>query len=221
MKGSLGIIAGGVLLVFWCSALADPLSTVRLIAQTTSRDPLRAYTTCKVSGDLKIKEVTRRNNSNSFREVVTDNGKQKVSVVDGYRVMFAYPDVPYYFANVKIEQSAPDSYSKDKETLISELKHYTTTKDTTAIIFSDKTLLNGFEHYAIDRDKIDIGGQVGTHVLFYDSAQLVVTIYFLNQSKAAFLNNRRFETIKEYEQLRDGFLEPYSACLRRIGDSQH
>jgi hypothetical protein len=199
---------------------AVPVFSLDVGAQKRTTDPLKPYTACQVPGDLKVKEITRRSDSNQVREVETDSGKQKVSVIDGYRVMFAYPDLTYYFANVKIEQSAPDSYAKDKEILINELKHYTTTKEKTAIIFSDKVLLNGFEHYGIDRDKIDVGGQVGIHVLFYDPAHLVITVYFLNQSKAVFLNKRRFESIKEYTELRDDFLNQYSECLKRVADTQ-
>jgi len=184
-------------------------------------DPLKHYTTCKVPGDLKIKEVTRRTAGDKYREVTTANGKEKVSVVDGYRVMFAYPDLTYYFANVKIEQSAPESYLQDKEILVNQLKHYSSTKEATAIIFADKTIINGFEHYGVDRDKIDIGGQVGIHILFYDPAHLVLTIYFLNQSKAVFLNKRRFESITEYRELRDDFLNHYSVCIKRFEDAQH
>src|SRR5258708_6633152 len=202
-------------------ALALSLSSlVAVRAQTASTDPLKPYTACKVPGDLKIKQVTRRTAGDNYREVTTDKGKQKVSVLDGYRVMFAYPDLTYYFANVKIEQSAPDRYSQDKEILINEQKHYSTIKEATGMPFTDKTLINGFEHYGIDRDKIDIGGQVGIHVLFYDPAHLVVTVYFLNQSKAVFANNRRFETIKQYQELRDDFLTHYSECLKRVAYTQ-
>jgi hypothetical protein len=197
-----------------------PLFTAVVGAQQASSDPLKPYTACKVPGDLRIKEVTRRKDANQHREVFTDKGKQKVSVVDGYRVMFAYPDLTYYFANVKIEQSAADSYARDKETLVNQLKHYTRTKEATAMIFTERMVVNGFEHYGLDRDKIDIGGQVGTHLLFFDPAHLVVTIYFLNQSKAVFLNNRRFENIKQYQELRDDFLTHYSECLKRVADAQ-
>lgn len=189
-------------------------------AQSTNTDPLKSYTTCKVPGDLKIKEVTRRSNNDNHREVTTDKGKQKVSVVDGYRVMFAYPDVTYYFANVKIEQSVPDSFAADKEAIVNELKHFSSIKTAHPMTFADKTDLNGFEHYGIDREKIDVGGQVGIHVLFHNEAHLVVTIYFLNQSKAVFLNNRRFEDIKQYREIRDDFLNSYSECLKRVTEGK-
>jgi hypothetical protein len=188
-------------------------------AESAKVDPLKPYTTCKVPGDLKIKQVTRRSPGDNYREVTTESGKQEVSVVDGYRVMFAYPDLTYYFANVKIEQSAPESYTADKKFIVDELKHYSSTKERTAMILTDRTILNGFEHYGIDRDKIDVGGQVAIHVLFYDRTHLVVTIYFLNQSKAVFLNNRRFESIKQFRELRDEFLNSYSECLKRVADA--
>ena len=200
-------------------AIALLISSVLVVrAQSISTDPLKSYTTCKVPGDLKIKEVTRRTAKANYREVTTDKGKQRVSVVAGYRVMFAYPDLTYYFANVKIEQSAPDSYAADKEVLVNQLKHYSSIKEAHPMIFADKTILNGFEHYGMDRDKIDVGDQVGIHVLFYDSAHLVVTIYFLNQSKAVLLNNRRYEDIKQFRELRDAFLNSYSECLKRVAD---
>jgi hypothetical protein len=203
-------------------ALTLPFPLSALGQSGSNADPLKPYTKCKGPGDLEIREVTRRaSGASNHREVTTASGNEKVSVTDGYRVMFAYPDLLYYFANVKIEQSAPDRYPKDKEILIKQLRYYSSTKQATAMIFADKALLNGFEHYGMDRDKIDVGGQVGTHVLFYDPAYLVITIYFLNQSKAIPLNKRRFETIGEYREWRDSFLNSYSECLKLIASAQH
>jgi|SRR5215203_5705272 len=202
-------------------ALTLPFPLSALGQSGSNADPLKPYTECKIPGDLEIREVTRRaSGENKHREVRTASGNEKVSVTDGYRVMFAYPALLYYFANVKIEQSARDSYHKDKEILINQLRYYSSTKQATTIIFADKSLLNGFEHYGMDRDKIDVGGQVGTHVLFYDSAYLVITIYFLNQSKAIPLTKRRFENIGEYRELRDTFLNRYSECLKLVADAQ-
>ena len=122
---------------------------------------------------------------------------------------------------MKIEQSAPDSYARDKEVLVNQLKHYSSIKEAHPMIFEDKTMLNGFEHYGMTRDKIDVGDQVGIHVLFYDADHLVVTIYFLNQSKAVLLNNRRYEDIKQYRELSGDFLNSYSECLKRMADAEH
>jgi len=89
------------------------------------------------------------------------------------------------------------------------------------MIYTDKMMLNGFEHYGMDRDKIDVGGQVGIHVLFYDADHLIITIYFLNQGKAVLLNNRRFENMEQYRELRDDFLDRYTECLQGVAKAKH
>ena len=205
-----------------------PASAVIASGQSKSLDPLKPYTTCKLPGDLKIKEVNRRPKSaEKYRELETGKGTEKVSVVDGYRVMFAYNDVFYYFANVKVELSEPASYAQDKEKVINSLKNNAATKQATGIIYSDKTMLNGFEHYGTDRDKIDVGGTLGVHVLFYDANNLIVTIYLLNQDDkttgSLFWRNgkRRFTNIAEYQSLKDDFLNHYSECLKRVTEAQH
>ena len=190
-------------------------------------DPLKPYTTCKLPGDLKVKEVTRRPKSvEKYREVTTAKGNERVSVVDGYRVMFAYKDLFYFFANVKIEQSDPASYLQDKEKVVNQLKYYSSTKEATGIIYTDKTMLNGFEHYGTDRDKIDVGGTIGIHVLFYDAGHLIITTYLLNQddkntTSVLLGGGRRFHDIDQYRTLKDDFLSHYSECLKGVADAQH
>jgi hypothetical protein len=188
------------------------LPTIVLASQSKDDfDPLKPFTTCEMGGDLKVKDITRRPKSaEKYREVSTDKGDERVSVVDGYRVMFGYKDVRYYFANVKIERSDPKSYGQDKERVINQLKHFSSTKQATKIQYTGQKLLNGFEHYGIDRDVIDVGGQVGIHVLFDDTKHLIITIYLLNQEK----KNRRFNNIEEYHALKADFLNRYSECLR-------
>jgi hypothetical protein len=209
-----------------CLVLAGvSMSTIVHAQSTKNSDPLKPYTTCKLRGGLKVMEVTRRVSKDKYRSVITAKGAQKVSVADGYRVMFSYSDLLYYYANVKIEQSDPASYLEDKETVVGELKHFATTKQATAIIFTDTTMLNGFEHYGTDRDKIDVGGQVGIHVLFDDAHKLIITIYLLNQDdknlfRATIGNGRRFNNIEEYRKLKDEFLENYSKCLASVAAVQ-
>lgn len=192
------------------------LPTILLASQSKDNsDPLKPYTTCEMGGDLKVKDITRRPKSaEKYREVTTDRGNERVSVVNGYRVMFGYEDVRYYFANVKIEQSDAESWAQDRERVINELKHYSSTKQATKIQYHDKQVLNGFEHYGIDRDVIDVGGQVGIHVLFDDTKHLIITIYFLNQEK----KNRRFNNLEEYFALKADFLNRYTECLSVVAN---
>jgi len=199
--------------------IAIPTWTTIVSSQSKGdTDPLKPYTTCQLPGDLKVKEVTRRPKSaEKYREVTAAKGKkERVSVLDGYRVMFGYENVRYYFANVKIEQSDAGSYVLDKERVINQLGHLASTEQATKLILADKTILNGFEHHGIDRDVIDVGGTIGVHVLFYDADHLIITIYFLNQEK----KHRRFVNIDEYRALRSDFLDHYTECLHRVSQSQ-
>jgi len=79
------------------------LPTILLASQSKDdSDPLKPYTTCEMGGDLKVKDITRRPKSaGKYREVTTDRGNERVSVVNGYRVMFGYEDVRYYFVKLR------------------------------------------------------------------------------------------------------------------------
>ena len=73
---------------------------------TSTADPLNAYTRCTFNDPLRVKDITRRPQFvEPYRDVTTDKGKERVSVLDGYRVMVGYKDSPNYYANIKIEQS--------------------------------------------------------------------------------------------------------------------
>lgn len=186
------------------------------IASKNNSDPLHTYTECTKVGDLEAKVITRRANSGpNYREIATNKAKEKVSVIDGYRVMYGFKDVPYYYANVKIEQSEPQSFDHDKKVIIDSLKDLTTDRQDAKSVrhtFTDKSIKYGFEHYGVDSDAIDVGGTVGIHVLFHNPDHLIITVYFLNQEKTG----RRFNSIEEYRILRDKFLTQYMKCLQSV-----
>ena len=202
------------------------LSSATSAQSKSDADPLKIFTKCKWPGDLKVKQVDRRPESTpKYRDVLTSSGSARVSVMDGYRVLFGYKDLSYYFADVKIEQSDSSTYPQDKERVIDELKHLSQTKQATGNVYLDKAILNGFEHYGLDRDQIDVGITVGTHLLLYDPDHLVVTVYFLNQKDkgpqgSMSGNRRRFTNLDEYLKLRDDFMNHYSECLRRITEGK-
>jgi hypothetical protein len=94
------------LLIAFLTLPASLASPTMLAGQSKDdSDLLKPFTTCELGGDLKVKEVTRRPKSaEQHRKVTTAKGSERVSVIDGYRVMFGYTDVGYFFANVKIER---------------------------------------------------------------------------------------------------------------------
>lgn len=175
-------------------------------------EPLKSYLSCKFEDDLQVKEINRRSKSaESFRTVETAEGSKKVSVIDGYRVMFSYPKTPYFFANVKVEQSSPQDYAKDKETVIEEIKYLPSMKNALVpMVYGGKRDLNGYGTYGADREVIDKGGVLGVQVLFSDTEHVIITVYFLNQGR----EKRRFQNIEEYRVLRDRFLNQYTSCIK-------
>jgi hypothetical protein len=51
---------------------------------------------------------------------------------------------------------------------------------------------------------------LGLYLAFDDPAHMVTAIYLLDQQPYA----RKFQTIEEYQQLRDSFLKTCFACIR-------
>ena len=172
---------------------------------------MKPYLSCTFDDGLGIVQSDRRKSTEPYRMVDNSSGKQKVSVLDGYRVMFAYPGTAYFFGNAKVEQSNPQDYQRDKLSVIDEMKWLANgAKSITKNIYRDRHNYNGYESYGFDRDVIDKGAVLGVHVLFSDDDQKIITVYLLNQGK----KNRRFNSIEEYQVLRDHFLDRYSACIK-------
>jgi len=82
--------------------LALVLTSQSLGQQPTPKsDSLKPYLKCEFDDGLYIKETTRRSASGkNFREVKMGDQTKTVSVIDGYRIMFAYRGAHYFFANV-------------------------------------------------------------------------------------------------------------------------
>jgi hypothetical protein len=183
-------------------------------------DPLRPLTQCKFTGDLQVVAVDRQLPAVRSREIMTAEGKQRVSVIDGYRVMLAYRGSEF-FANMKIELSQPSEYSNDKKMIIHSMNYLSdsSSKEAGAPVPLEHNERHGLDVYGYDWPTIDFfipnnpptlgGGPIGIYVLFRDSARTVTMIYFLNQRP----ERRRFKSIAEYRLLRDQVVEEYTSCV--------
>lgn len=179
------------------------------VAQTVSRDDsLKPYTSCQFDDGLKVVQTDRLPNGTTSRTVSTLNGEKKISLVDGYRVMVAYPKTDF-FANIKAEKSNPADYDKDKEAAIENLKWGIANGKEMESQEPVKVSYNGFEGYALNRKSL-IGNTLGITVLFSDANQHIITIYFLNQNP----KKLKFQTIEEWRTLRDNFLNRYTSCVK-------
>jgi hypothetical protein len=176
-------------------------------AQTaSSENAFRPYTTCSLPGGPSVVETAPLAPGVTTRSVQTILGMRPVEMLDGRRVMFAYPDEDFY-ANIKVEILPAESWEKSRSTLVDNFDFLLASGDDVRN-YHLKPELHGFAMQGQDRQKRE-GGVLGFYLLFDDRAHTVATIYFLNQEPPV-----RFKTMEEYALLRDRFLNQYTACIR-------
>jgi hypothetical protein len=143
------------------------------------------------------------------RTVQTLKGPRQVEMVEGRRVMFAYPEKDFY-ANVKVEILPEKNYAEIRQFLIDDFDYILASGDGSTRNYGLKPKQNGLDVRGLDRDKLE-GGVLGVYLLLDDSSRMVTTIYFLNQEP----KDRSFQTMDEYRVMRDRFLATYTACAGR------
>jgi len=197
------VLVGATFIGALAFALRKPQTPSYVPAEGTP-DRLKAYASCRPDDGIKTIALDRLPGSGvRHRSVTTATGERSVSMVDGYRAILAYSgESP--FVNIKVEVSAPAEYASDKEAIVAQLEHLGKAPPL-------KKRFHGFDLDAVDRATIDASGPLGIYVLFKDDKRTVITLYFLNQHPAA----RHFQSLAEYQALRDRFLEGYVACLNR------
>ncbi len=141
-----------------------------------------------------------------WREVAFGGKTERISVVDGYRVMYSYPRT-YPFARLNAERSDPSKYDDDKRMATENFVAIATADGNAALVsFADR----GFSGQTLT--KKELGGRtLGITQLFSDEDSVIVTIFFLNQAP----ENRRFQTYEEFISLRDRFIRGYVECVER------
>jgi hypothetical protein len=203
MRKGMGLLTGGV--VF-------SLCVYGLTAQNLPRSDSSAfdrYTTCKFADGLIVVETSPLAPGVHARTVQTLKGPRQVEMVEGRRVMFAYPDKDFY-ANVKVEILPEKNYAETRQFLIDDFDYTLASADGSTRNYGLKPKENGFDVRGLDRDKLE-GGVLGVYLLLDDSSRMVTTIYFLNQEP----KDRSFQTMDEYRVMRDRFLATYTACAGR------
>ena len=170
---------------------------------------LKPYTGCNIPGGPDLAQTTPLPEVPMTRAAQTLSGPVKIRIADGVFAAFAYPgSAP--FANVKIEALPAASYGHEKADLISEFDKINATGEDTRRNYDLKPTLNGFEIYGFDRTALD-GGVLGIYLFFDNAHHVATTAYFLNAPPA----QRRFQSVSEYANLREGFLDAYTQCVRK------
>jgi hypothetical protein len=166
---------------------------------------LAPYSSCQFQDGLRVVRVDPLRPGVTSRSVETDSGPRQIDMQAGLRMLFAYPNTDYY-ANVKAELLPAANYPQLKQFLLDQFQHLSHEK---MVNVTPRSPINGFEVHGLD-GKILKGGPLGFYLLFDDSANVVTTIYLLNQRP----KRREFQSMEEYSDLRDRFLNSYTACIR-------
>ena len=176
--------------------------------QLENNSTLQPYIRCDgFAGGVRGVTLDRRPQSaEPWREVGFNGKSQRVSVVDGYRVMYSYART-YPFANLKAERSDLSRYIEDKGIVTLNLAEMANADGTVDLVnFSYR----GFSGQTLTKREL-AGRALGIAQILSDEDSVIVTIYFLNQAP----ENRRFQTYEEFISLRDAFIRGYIECVAK------
>lgn len=123
--------------------------------------------------------------------------------------MVAYNEHNDWFANIKTEKSVQSEYERDKEGVLENLK-WAVSQGPDKIEGPVQVSFNGYEGYATSKRALG-GALLGIYVFFSDADRIVTTIYFINQNA----KRKRFQTIEEWQTVRDQFLNTYTKCINK------
>jgi hypothetical protein len=191
--------------------LALSLACAAAAAQAQTSAKLKPFASCEgFGGGVRVKRETPRPASEPpYREVTAKGETRRISVIDGVRVVYAYPGKEP-FADVKAEASDPAKYAEDKRELQRMFEAVAATEGPGAY----KTI-TGRGYTGQEVVKPALGGSfVGITQLFFDAEKVVVSIYFpyFPQIPASALS---FGTHAQFVALRDAFVRGYLDCLGR------
>jgi len=167
---------------------------------------MHAYVHCDgFAGGVRGVTLDRRPaDAEPWRDVVFGDKTERVSVVDGYRVMYSYPRT-YWFANLKAERSDASRYVEDKRIVTENFVALASADDNTVLTnFANR----GFAGQTLTKKELG-GSTLGITQLLSDEDAVIVTIYFMNQQP----ENRAFQTYEEFIAMRDGFVRGYIECV--------
>jgi len=173
----------------------------------TGAEPLDRYVACQYADSVSpVSTIRLPGRGVRYRTVQTADGNKKVSLIDGYRIMLVQGQ-PSYFSNMKVEKSDPKQYASDKDAVIKELEFMQGLSISGQHAWEHMPY-NGFDIYGLMDHTMDANGPNGVYVLFHDSTQTIVTIYFLGQKPEL----RKFRTIEEHDAIVDRMLEALTIC---------
>lgn len=143
----------------------------------------------------------RQLDATDYREVETILGEERITVTDGYRVLYAFADHPPLY-KLHAELTTPENFENDKAVIGRQFEFLAKQTQTSF----RKMTYEGHEYYLVgdptDRDS----GTIEIASVFFPEESVVVSVYFFNQGTDP--SERDFQTTEEYEEnIRDKFIE--------------
>ena len=188
-------------IIVWAALL---LCATTLSAQQKSAE-LKRYSECQFGKDFTTVEVQQLAQEID-RAADFVHPSKVVHLLDGYSLHVAYKeDEP--FANVKAEQLRAESYAADRQALLDALKNDAADAPN---MESTNYEANGFEVYGVSRKALD-ANVLATYLVLNGKTHTATTIYLLND----YPEERKFNTIEQFRQLRDAFLKGMLECFKQ------
>lgn len=177
---------------------------------TRPKSRLLPYVECRPSDPSIVLVKSNRAAPGKYRQVRIGAQTKRVSVWDGYRMIFTTSSEQTPFANVKVEQSDPSKYAADKQVIAEQMQSMV--KDGVVPI---ETNANGFPIKGVEELLPRIGDINAMETIFSDFDSVVVTIYFL----ATRTSDPRFAGGDEHRRRRDEFVNDFTRCLKAVQNS--
>ena len=174
------------------------------------QSPLVSYTQCPLTGNLKATSIIRGAVMARERKVDTEAGQRTISVADGYKVMFAFPDTAD-FVNLKVERSVAGRYAADKQAVLDQMQQMVKRAPAGSGAGLERRIENGIDIAAINNTAL-VNGVISFTTLFDDRQEVIATAYLLNQDP----KRRAFQNFDDYKALRDGFVRDFTACMAAL-----
>ena len=165
---------------------------------------LKPYTSCDLGPDFQIVQVDGPVTDFAWKSP-TKSGEVSIPVETGYRVLVTYRK-DERFGNLKVERLPKEQYPDEKANLLSSLEYFASDSGMEPKVQTDTK--NGLSFYGVTRSRLE-GGVLSIYNLFRDTDSIVVTMYLLNAEPA----ERKFNTLDQYKQVRDKFLDAYTKCV--------
>jgi len=187
-------------------AAADPSPQVR----PEHAAQLQRYIHCDgfADGVRGVALDHRPADAEKWREVGLGERRERVSVMDGYRVIYSHART-FAFATLKAERSDSLKYREDRRIVTRYLEDMAARDDNVTLAsFAER----GFEGQTLTKKTLG-GTTLALTQIFSDQDSVIVTIFFLNQLP----QYRKFQTYAEFITLRDSFIQGFLQCVADKG----